>query len=792
MKALNKKLWRTIKSTKGQFLAVAAVVAVGISVYIAMSTAYLNLEQSKDRLYRNYNFADYYFHVIKAPEQVTRQIEALPGVTVATGRIQKDLPIIKEGDQRATARIISYSLPLEDGVNRFKLLSGRIFEENPQGGGIEILVEPQYAAANKLTFNDTINIVAEERKVSLTLTGTATSPEFIYPMKDAASFLPDPKAFAIILMPQSQAQQILDLTGQINQVAVKLAPGADQEKIAGQIENILEPYGNLTSYPRKQQLSNAVLQGELDSLKASAKFLPAIFLGIAAAIQFVMLGRMIKAQRMQIGVMKALGYNNRQVILHYIGYAQIVALTGALLGSLLGLLLASAISQAYAQFFNLPETIGGVNARAIFWGFALSLGVGTLAGLTGSRPVTAINPAESMRPEPPKGIGKVFIENWTWLWGKLSPTWKMSIRSAGRNKIRFSVSLLGVTFAVGMLVVALFSRDSIDYMIDRHYFQEQKYDLLLRFSSPVKDGELLNIYRMEGVLKGEAVFEIPARITYHGRTEENLLTGVPPDLTLKKISGQQEEALKPNEEGILISQRTARKLGVKPGDTVTVETLLGLGQSRQAKITVTGINRQMIGESSYISINLANRILQESRLASGVMLKIQPGTEKSIEKQLKDMTEIASISSRQKELDNFNKNLESMVYSISIMIFFAVVLGFAIVYNSSVISFAERKRELASLRVVGFTSGEVSGLLLEETLLQTVVGVALGLPFGLLMARSYIQAVSTDLFTMPVVVYPLTYFLSALGGTFFIITAHLLASRGVKKLDLVDVLKNRD
>ncbi|GBF35062.1 ABC-type antimicrobial peptide transport system [Desulfocucumis palustris] len=792
MKALNKKLWRTIKSTKGQFLAVAAVVAVGISVYIAMSTAYLNLERSKEQLYRNYNFADYYFHVIKAPEQVTRQIEELPGVTAATGRIQKDVPILKEDVQRATARIISYPLPLEGEVNRFKLLSGRIFQEYPPGGGIEILAEPQYAAANNLTFNDKINIVAEEREVPLTLAGTAISPEFIYPIKDAASLLPDPRSFAIILMPQSQAQQILNLTGQINQVAVKLAPGADQEKIADQIESILEPYGNLASYPRKQQISNAMLQGELDSLQASSKFLPAIFLGIAVAIQFVMLGRMIKAQRMQIGVMKALGYNNLQIMLHYTGYAQVVALSGALLGSLLGLLLASAISQAYAQYFNLPETIGGVNARAIFLGFALSIGVGTLAGLFAARTVTVINPAESMRPEPPKGFGKIFIENWTWLWRKLSPTWKMSIRSAVRNKIRFGVSLLGVTFAVGMLVVAVFSNDSVDYMIDRHYFQEQHYDLLVRFSAPVKDGELLNIYRLEGVLKGEPVFEIPARITYHGRTEENLLTGVPPDLTLKKISGQREETLIPGDEGLLISQRTARKLGVKPGDTVTVETLLGIGPSRRAQIMVTGINSQMIGESSYLSINLANRILQERRLASGVMLSIQPGTEKSIEGRLNDMTEIASISSRQKELDNFNKNLESMIYSISIMIFFALVLGFAIVYNSSIISFAERKRELASLRVVGFSSAEVSGLLLEETLLQTVAGVALGLPFGLFMAKSYVQAISTDLFTMPVVVYPLTYFLSALGGTLFIITAHLLASRGVKKLDLVDVLKNRD
>lgn len=792
MSVLTKKLLRTIWKTKGQFLAVVAVVMLGISVYISMTTAYYNLNRSKESFYQENNFADYTFHIIRAPEQITKQIEAVNGVIRATGRIQKDVPVLKENNQRATARLISYPLPMANEVNRLYLVSGRLFEKYPQSGGIEVLLDPQYAKANGLVVNQTVTIVAEGRRVPLTVVGTGVSPEFIYAMKDAATLMPDPKTFGIVMLPQNQAQQILNLTGQINQVVLKLAPGADEKKVAEQVKTILEPYGNLAGYPRKQQLSDAVLKGELDGLKTQSRFLPFIFLAVAAAIQFVMLGRMVKAQRSQIGVMKALGYHNRQIMLHYTGYSLAVGLSGALLGTLLGLLLATVLSRVYALFFNLPEAIGGVNFTAVLYGFLLCLGVGITAGLTASRGVVAINPAESMRSEPPRGAGKILLERWTWLWHKLDPAWKMSLRTISRNRVRSGVTILGVVFAVGMLMMSLFANDSIDYMLKEHFYQEQRYDYLIRFSTPVKEQELSNISRLDGVFKAEPLFELPVKMHFNGRSEDDILLGLPPHLTLKKLVSDKEQPLRLPEEGILISQKTATKLGAQVGDRVSVETLLGLGPSRRADLKIVGVNRQLVGGGTYIGLAQANRLLQESQLISGVMLKTDPGQAKQIEEKLNAMTGVASILSRQKELNNFNQNLGSMIYSISIMILFAVVLGFAIVYNSSVISFAERKRELASLRVVGFTTREVSGLLLKENLLQSLLGVTLGLPFGRFMVQAYAKAVSTDLFTMPVAVYPQTYVYSALGGIFFILVAHRFAVKGIKQLDLVDVLKNRD
>lgn len=802
MGALHKKLWRTIGKTKGQFIAVAAVVTMGVAIYIGMTTAYFNLNASKEQFYREYNFADYYFHVIKAPQQVTRQIEALPGVTGVTGRIQKDVTLVNEHNKRATARLTSYSLPMEREISSLHLLSGRFFtdgapaagqgEQLSGAGDIEILADPQYAAANKLDFNDIVTIVAEGKTVPLTMVGTATGPEFVYLMKDAATLMPDPTSFGIIAMSRESAQQLLNLQGQVNQVLVTLAPGADEEKIAKQIKSILEPYGNLASYPRKQQLSNAALEGELEGLEASSQFMPAIFLGIAAAIQFVILGRMIRAQRLQIGIMKAIGYNSRQVILHYTGYSVLVALCGAVLGVLLGLSLASVMSQAYAMYFNLPATIGAVNHQAILYGFLLSTGVSTLAGLTACRSVTGIKPAEAMRSEPPKSGGKTMLERLTWLWRRLGTAWRMSVRSAGRNRARFAITTVGVVFAVGMLVVSLFTVDAVDYMIESHFYQNQRYDYLIRFAAPVRENEILNINRLEGVQQSEPLLEIPSKIKFNGRSEDDSITGISPHTIMKKLFDHRQRPVPVPGEGLLISQKTAKKLGAGVGDLVEVETMLGIGPARHTSIKIVGVNSQLVGGGSFVSLEQANLLLQERQLASGVMLNVDPAFAARLEEKLEDMTSVSSISSRQKDLDNFNQNMDAMLYSISIMVLFALLLGFAIVYNSSVISFSERQRELASLRVLGFSVQEVSGILLRENLLQSLLGVALGLPFGYLMVKGYISATSTELFTIPVIIYPTTYIYSALGALLFIAVAHQLSVRGVRRLDLVEVLKNKD
>ncbi len=792
MKVLTRRLWHTIKGSLGQFLGMAVIIAVGISLYIGITTAFFNLGQSQEAFYKDNNFADYYFYVVRAPESIIRQVEAVPGVTLVTGRIQKDIPVLKDNQERATVRLTSYPLPIENEVNSIQLLDGRLFSEYPADGGIEVLVDPGYFDANNLSFGDTINIVAENKKYPVKVVGTATGPEFTYIMKDASNMVPDYETFGIMMVPHNQSQELFNLPGQVNQVIVQLAPGADIDQAVKAIKDILAPYGNLASFPRKDQLSHAALDAELSGLDAISGFLPLIFLSIAAGIQFIILRRMIKTQRTQIGIMKAIGFDNRQIIFHFSSYAIMVCIVGAVAGIVFGIFMASVFSDMYAMFFNLPQAIGGINYEVILYSLMLSLGVGVLAGFTASRPILNISPAESMRSLPPSKSSRSLLENLPGFWNKLSSSWKMAFRTISRNRLRLLLTMAGIVSAVALLIVSMFTNDAVDYMMDQHFNQESSYDYMLHFNQPVKESELLNISRLEGVELIEGFFSLPVRVHYNGRTSEDLLMGINPSNNLKHPAKENGVVIPVPDEGVIISRKSAERLGLKVGDVVQMETLLGMGQAHYADIKITAINYQLFGNESYVSLQQANKILNESNLLTGAVMKVDSIHANYIESELSDMTGINSIVSRQKERDNIMSLMDSMIYMVSTMIMFSVILGFVIIYNSVVMSFNERKRELASLLTIGFTRKEVSSIMWKETIPQAIPSILLGLPAGRLLAELYFGSVEFDMWYMPVIIYPSSYVLAALGGLVFVLLGQWVAGRGIQKLDIIELSKNMD
>lgn len=791
MSILAHKLLRTIGRTRGQFFALVLVISLGVMIYIGMNMAYLNLSRSQQRFYQENRFADYTFLVARAPESVVARVEAVPGVVKATGRLQKDVPIVKEGNQWATGRLTGYPLPLEDEVNRLQLLSGRWFDLE-DSDRIGVLVDPQYAQANDLTPGQEIEVIANERKVALTVTGIATSPEFVYPMKDAGSFLPEPERFGIIMIPQTRAQQLLGLPGQINQIMVDLAPGVDEERIKGQIEEILKSYGNLASYPRRNQQSHAMLQAELDGLQLIARSIPFIFFLIAAGIQFIILIRLIRSQRVPIGVMKALGYDNNRIMRHYTGYALAVSLTGAAAGTALGVGLAALMTGIYVQYFNLPDITSRVDIQVILSSFLITSLVGIASGLLASRSVIAINPAEAMRPQPPVSGRRTPLEGWLWLWRRLNSSWKMSLRSIFRNRVRFAVTVLGVMVSVILLVFSCFSNDAIDFLINQNFQQVNRYDYQVRFTEPISCAEISDWARWDEVQRMEPVLELPVRFHGRGQTEDEMLVGMDPSGRLKRVYDKFGRRRHIPDEGILISNQVADKLGLEVGDTVAVETTLEQGFSRTSRLTVTGIYYPMTGSGSFVSLTTANRLLGEQNVATSVLLKLDAVEMKSVENRLRQMSRVTSVTSPAQERETFEQLLGTARAAIAFMMLFAGLLGLAIVYNTSVMAFNERQRELASMRILGYSQGDVAGLLQKETWIQAVLGIALGLPAGKATGAAYVSSLSTELYSFPAIIYPRTYLIAAASALFFVWIGQRLALRRLGKLDMTEALKGFD
>lgn len=792
MRTLTHRLKHIICSTLAQFLGMAAIIAVGISLYIGFNTTFVSLQHSQQTFYMDNHFADHYFYVIRAPEAVLKQIESVPGVYRVTGRIQKDIPVFKADGERAAVRLTSYPLPIENSVNQVQLMEGRFFEPYPGGGAFEVMVDPGFLSANGIALGSNLDIVAESHKYPVRVVGTASGPEFTYAMKDASSLITDFKTFGIMMIPHNQAQKIFNLPGQMNQVLVQFIPGANQEQARADIKKILAPYANLADFPRKDQSSHAVLDAKLEGIGNAAGFLPVLFLGTAAAVQFIMIRRMVRAQRSQIGILKALGYNNLQVIAHFSSYAATIGLMGAGIGVLLGISLASYFSHLFAVYFNLPAALGGINLQVIVNSVLLAVGTSLLAGFSAARSIAGINPAESMRSEAPIQAAHSLLEALTWLWSGFSTSWKMAFRSIRRNRLRLIVTVLGVAAAVSLLGVSVIANDSIRYIMTHHFTEEIAYDYMLRFDKPVKEYEMLNISHVEGVQTLESFITIPVHFLYQGRSCDDVLQGQSPDsiLRLPVAAGGRTITIPP--EGVIISQRTAADLGVRVGDVVNVETEMAMGDPHIAHLKVIGINYQLFGNESYVSLEQANRILQESSVVSGAMLQVDQKEMYQIKEKLSDMNGIASIQSRQDEINNVDSVMGTMVSTIGTMIFFAALLGFVIIFNSVSLSFNERRRELTSLMTAGFTRREIVQLMYKETIPQAVGGILIGLLAGRMLAEIYFGSVDLDMMTIPVIVQPSSYLWAALGGMTFVLVGQWFASRGVNKLDIVELIKNSD
>ncbi len=795
MTALQHKLLRTIRTTLGQFLALVLIVVGGVSAYYGMNTAVTKLVEAQQSYYRETRFADYYFYVERAPAGIVTQIQDIPDVLVASGRIQKDIKVVRAEGVYDTGRLTSYDPQSE--INRLFLTSGRYFDANSSAANIEVLVDNQYAQAWHLNCGDSLDVIIDGRKLSLKIVGMAGNPEFMLKIKNPLEF-PDLNSMVIILMPEQQIRQIMGMPGEINQVLVKMSPSANETEIKASITKLLQPYGLTASYPRRDQASYKYVQSQVDTLVLAAKLMPPGFFVVAMMMQFVLLRRLIKSQRLQIGVMKALGYENYAIRIMFTEYSLAITTVGIVLGYLAGSTLAGTIAGLFGQLLGLPISYGGTNWPVLLNVIFITTAVGLASGILASWEIIRINPAEAFHAEIPAANKKAIIEQWSYLWENTNSSWKMSLRSMSRNRARFVATIMGIAVTAGLIVVSISFTDSRDYLLTRYFSQENTYDCIARFEQPVKNSSLYSwagwneIKAIEPALELAVVIKRPDNQGLSGKQKDETLVGMNSNQDLRAVFDEEGQRFHIPPEGILISSQVAKSLGLKVGDQVIVETKPGLGPIRSVSLLVRGINLQNIGATSLVSLEQANRILGAEGLINAAMIISSNPDLKKLEKRLIEVPGVDSVMRGDKQKINAIRLMNGMNYFTVSMIIFSIFMGAAIVYNNSIMAFNERRRELASLKVIGWSNQDIASLLFNEILLATLLGVIIGLPTGKYIGGLYLQAISSETFNWPVVVYPSTYIISLLVTAGFALAGHMLALRRVKELDVVEVLKDRD
>lgn len=786
MRALTRKLLRDLWHLKGQATAIALVVASGVAVLVMSMSTLESLRLSQATYYERYRFANVFARLKRAPEPLAARVAEIPGVARVETRVVADVVLDVEGmAEPAVGRLVSIPERPTAHLNALYLRRGRDIEP---GHPDEVLVSEAFADANRLEPGDSVSAVVNGRWTRLAITGVALSPEYVYQIR-GGDLLPDDRHFGVFWMGRDALEAALDMDGAFNDISVTLTRGASEDEVIDRLDRLLDRYGG-RALGRDDQPSHRYLASELAELRGSGLVIPPIFLGVAAFLLNVVLARLVGTQRGQIATLKAFGYSNGAIALHYLELVSLIVLVGAALGVAAGIWLGIALTEMYTRFFRFPvlefRLDPGTTALAV-----LVSGAASLAGGVGAvRRVAALPPAAAMQPEPPTRFRPTIVERLGFhRW--LSPPGRMILRNLERRPFRAFVAVLAMSLSVAILVVGGASGDAVRFILDVQFTRAQRDDVTVTLADPRSSRVRQELAHLPGVTYVEPFRAVPATLRSGHRTYRTAVLGLPSNAELRRLVDRELRVVRVPPEGAVLTTQLAEMLRVGRGDLLTIEALEGARPIRT--VVVADLVDELVGVSAYMNLRALNRLMREQEVVSGAFLSVDPLDTGRLYRRLKATPGVAGVTVREAALATLRQTLAEAMRRVRVVqVVFAVIIAAGVVYNAARIALSERSRELATLRVVGLTRAEISLILLGELALLAALAVPPGLALGYALAALVTLAYRTELFRLPLVVAPSTYAFAAVVVAAAAALSALAVRRRLDRLDLVAVLKARE
>jgi putative ABC transport system permease protein len=787
MRMLDRKLVRDLKRMWAQALAIALVMAAGAATFVLSSGAYRSLDETRRAYYERYRFADVFATLRRAPKSLEEQILAIPGVAAAEVRISWLALLDVAGlEEPATGMVVSLPDLVPQRLNLLHLRAGRLPEPERVD---EVAINEAFALAHRLYPGATLRAIINGKKRELRVVGIALSPEFVYAV-GPGGLMPDDRRFAVLWMSEKAAAGLLDLDGAFNSVSLKLIRGSSEAEAIERLDRLLARYGGTGAYGRKDQFSHMFLASELDQLDAMRRVIPPIFLLVSAFLINMTLTRMIALEREQIGLLKAIGYSPLAIAAHYVKLVMAIACIGLALGFVAGAWLGYGMTRLYAEFYHFPFLLFQHDTDVYATAGLITLAAAVIGALRAVSEVLKLAPAVAMQPPAPARYRRLLTGRWG-LSFHLSQLTTMTLRHMLRRPLRALFTSLGISLAVGLLVTALLMYDTIDLMLDIGFFRADRQHATLAFSDDRHLSSLQAVERLPGVMRAEPFRVVSVRLRKGHLSRKLAITGKP---AVNDLSRTLDTDLKPvtlPEKGLLVDEYLAKVLQLRRGDVVEVDLLQG--RRRTLSVPVADIITSYLGLVALMELDALQALAGDGPRLSGVYIAYDTLAQRDLFTAVKATPAIGAISLQRQTLALFRDTIErNMTYSLTIFVVLAVIIAFGIVYNSARIQLSEHARELASLRVLGFTRAEVSYVLLAElallTLLALPVGCMIGYGFGWLMMLAF----ESDIVRIPFAVERATYAWSSLIVVAATAASAFLVRRRVDRLDLIAVLKTRD
>jgi putative ABC transport system permease protein len=787
MSLLDRKLRRDLWALKSQVLAVALVMACGLAMMVMTRSLIRSLDTARDTYYRDNRFAQVFAHLKRAPDGVAERLRALPGVvaveTSVTMNVTLDVPGLLE-----PARAIISSLPegRPPGINRVHLRAGRLLQA---GARHEVLVGEAFAQAHGMRPGDTIAAILNGRRLDLRVVGIVLAPQFVFEAPPGAA-LPDNRSFAVLWMNRRELAEAYQLDGAFNTVALALGPGASEPAVIAAVDRVLEPYGGLGAYGRVNHPSDVRVSDEIRVLTGLSFGFPLVFLSVAAFMVHAVMSRQIALQREQIAILKAFGFGPRAIALHFVKFALVIVVLGLVLGTAAGLALGHHLAEMFHRFFRFPRLEFLPSWGALTAAGAASTAAAFIGVASAVRKVLRLAPAEAMRPEPPASYRPALLERTRWA-GWFSVSTRMALRNLERKPVQAVLTTLALAAATGILIVPNAVRDGINHILDFQWDVVQRQTVGVRLVEPGPPRAIADFRALPGVVHAEPYRSVEVELVAGPRSRRLGLLGFPADNHLYRVIDTQGRRIALPPSGLVVSEVLAQALAVGPGDPVTLRVLQGTRPVRE--ITVAALAEDFAGTAAYLDLAYLNALLGEGDRVSGANLTVAAGQWEEFLYALKRTPQVAGVVIKDSMRESFRSTTaENIGLLQSIYLLFALVVACGIVYNSARIALSERTRELATMRVIGFSQREVGAVLVGELVMLALVALPIGLLIGSGLARAILAAVNTETVRLPLILTPGNYAYAILVITIATAVSATLACRKLNRLDLVGVLKARD
>ena len=782
---LTTKAIRDIISMRGQLIAIVLLVAAGSATFIMMRSMHASLVGSLADYYRARRYPDLFIDVKQAPNSSLQIIQDLPGVRDVETRIRQRVSIdIPDLDEVASADVLS--LPeTSASLSSLHVVRGRIPDAAAED---HVVVYAPFAEANGLSIGDSITALLNGIRVRLRIAATAISPEFIIIMTPGTMML-DSRRNGVLWMHRDVLASRFSMVGAWNSAVVDLNECYDPARVKTAIDEAVAHFGAYGVSLRNDQLSHRFITDEIKQNEVSALIIPSIIYGVAIFLLNVSINRLVATQRSIIAILRAFGYTHVVIAAHYVAIALLIVIVGTSLGIAIGYIGGIRLAGWYMEFYRFPRLLFtipfGVSATAFaFAVFSAFSGAASAVGL-----VMQLQPADAMRPAAPKQFKPGVVTNITSRFRAQALT-RLMLQNIDRRLGRSALVLVMIALATSIIVLSRYMNDAMDTMMRVEFDRALLADATVTFARAVPQGAAQELEVLPGVKNVEPFRMYGVDVLGRKESYRTTLASRSSGSHMMRVTDQYGRIEPLPDNGVIMTNYLARRLGLRVGDTFRLKVLEGASDT--ITTTLTGTTHEALGSQCYATLGVLSQLRREEPLANGAWIDIEPNDAARLQSMFKDRPAVIGLLFRSVAIKSFTDVYGTNVLVVaSYLLVLACLVALGVLYNNARIIIAERSAELASLRIQGFTVVEITKLVLGEQATITLFAVPIGLLLGAYACYAVTSSVEADVLRLPFVISRYTLLVAT--GVIFIVSVAVAYRiyRMLRSLDLIAVLKER-